>query len=120
MDKSILDMIKKVPIINLLIGIVLSILVQFLIKDYGIFVFIGIVVAIINFCINILLGQLLFKKFRNSVASLYILNFILRIVIAAAIGYIIFKYNKYNVAAYLFGYTSHLFGVYIYSVIENK
>lgn len=120
MDKDILDMMKKVPVINLIIGITLSVVVQLLIKDYGVFLLIGVFVAIINFIINTLLGEVLFKKFRNSVASLYILSFILRVVLAAGIGYIIFKYDKYSVFAYLFGYTSNLFGVYIYSIIKNN
>lgn len=120
MDKDILDMMKKVSIINLLFGIVLGILAQVLFKAYGLFVMLGMIIGIFNFLINGTLGALAFEKFKNSSASLYMISFIIRIVIAAGIGYYVFRYNKYYTVAYLFGYTAHLMGVYIYSVINNK
>lgn len=120
MNKDILQMVKKVSGINLIVGIVFSICVQLLMKNYGIFVLIGMFIAIINFNINGLAGEFIFKKFQSSSAFLYIFNFIFRIVLAAGIGYMVFNYNKYSVVAYLFGYTSHLVGVYIYSVAKNN
>ncbi|MBC2579853.1 ATP synthase subunit I [Clostridium sp. DJ247] len=120
MNKDVLDMIKKVSVINLIIGIIFFISTQLIMKNYGIFVLLGTLIAIINFIINGLIGEVVFQKFKNSSASLYILNFITRVIFAAGIGYVVFKYNKYSVVAYLFGYTSHLIGVYIYSVIKNN
>jgi ATP synthase protein I len=120
LNKEVLDMIKKVSIINFILGSVIAITVQVLMKNYGVFALLGTIIAIINFSINGLVGGLVFKKFKNSSASLYILSFIFRVVLAAGIGYLVFKYNNYSVVSYLFGYTSHLVGVYIYSVIKNN
>ncbi|MBP2032386.1 ATP synthase protein I [Clostridium algifaecis] len=120
MNRDIVYMMKKVSIINLFFGIILGIIVQILFKNYGLFIMLGMIIAVLNFFINGTLGGLAFEKFKNSSASLYMISFILRIVIAAGIGYYIFKCNKYYTIAYLFGYTSHLMGIYIYSVIKNK
>lgn len=120
MDKDILNMIKKVFRVNLVCGIILSVIVQILFKNYGIFVMLGMIVAMFNFFINSVVGNLIFKKLKNSSLSLYMINFVFRIIIAVVIGYAVFNYNKYGIVAYLFGYTSHLLGVYTYSVITNK
>ena len=120
MDKHILDMVKKVSAVNLAFAVVVASIVQLSFKNYGLFILIGMFIAIFNFILNSLIGGMIFKKLPNSSGSLYIICFIVRIVVAAGIGYAIFIYNKNNVIAYLFGYTSHLLGVYIYSVIENN
>ncbi|NMM61548.1 ATP synthase subunit I [Clostridium sp. P21] len=120
MDKEIIDMIKKVSIINFILGSIIAIAIQMLMKNYGVFAFVGTIIAIINFNVNGIIGGLIFGKLKNSSTSLYILSFIFRVVLAVGIGYVIFKYNNYNVVPYLFGYTSHLVGVYIYSVIKNN
>ncbi|WP_416175780.1 ATP synthase subunit I [Clostridium sp.] len=120
MNKDIVNMVKKVSAINLLIGISFALAVQTLFDMYGLFVIIGMVVGIFNFFINSVVGGLIFDKLKDSSAALYMISFILRIVIAAVIGYIIFTHNKYGTVAYLFGYTSHLLGIYIYSAISNN
>ncbi|CAB1253993.1 ATP synthase subunit I [Clostridium sp. MT-14] len=120
MDKHILSMVKKVSIINLIFIVAMACLIQLIFKNYGLFTLIGMLVAIFNFFINAVVGGFVFQKLPNSSSSLYIIGFIMRIVIAAGIGYVIFSYNKNNTIAYLFGYTSHLLGVYIYSVIESN
>ncbi|MCH3965293.1 MAG: ATP synthase subunit I [Clostridium sp.] len=120
MNKDILNMVKKVSIINLMIGIVAAFIIQILFKNFGLFVMIGMITAVFNFFINSQAGELIFKRFRNSSVSLYIISFFIRIGIAAGIGYAVFMYNKYDAVAYLFGYTSHLMGIYVYSVIKNN
>ncbi|MEY7999312.1 ATP synthase subunit I [Clostridium sp. Mt-5] len=120
MDKHILDMVKKVSVINLVFGITIACLVQLIFKSYGLFILIGMLIAIFNFFVNSIVGGLVFQKLPNSSGSLYIISFIIRIVIAAGIGYVIFIHNKNNTIPYLFGYTAHLLGVYIYSVIESN
>lgn len=120
MDKDILNMIKKVSIINSIIGITAAFVIQTLFKSYGLFVIVGMIVGIFNFFINSAAGVLIFKKLKNSSVSLYLISFFIRIAIGAGIGYAVFMYNKYDTVAYLFGYTSHLMGIYIYSVIKNN
>ncbi|MBV4416264.1 MAG: ATP synthase subunit I [Clostridium tyrobutyricum] len=120
MDKDIIYMIKKVSIINIIFGIILSIIGQLIFKSYGLFIMVGVLIAVLNFFINSALGGLAFEKFKNSSASLYIIGFIIRIIIAAVVGYLIFNYDKYSTIAYLVGYTSNLLGIYIYSVIRNN
>lgn len=119
MDKNILDMTKMVFLINAMIGVLLAGLSQLLLKSYGLFILLGMSVAIFNFFVNSILGEAMLHKFKNSSAFLYLIGFIIRIMIATGIGYIIFRYNKYNVIAYLFGYTSNLLGIYIYSAFES-
>ncbi|WP_446898304.1 ATP synthase subunit I [Clostridium sp. LBM24168] len=120
MDKDILDMIKKVSIIDSVIGIIAAFVIQILFKNYGLFVMLGMCIALFNFFINSAVGGLIFKNLKNSSVSLYIISFFIRIAIAAGIGYAVFTYDKYSTVAYLFGYTSHLMGIYIYSVIKNN
>lgn len=120
MNEEILDMIKKVSIVNFILGSIIAIGVQILIKNYGVIIFLGTIIAIINFSVNGIVGGLIFEKFKNSSTSLYILSFIFRVVLAVGIGYAVFKYNNYSVVPYLFGYTAHLVGVYIYSVIKSN
>ncbi|OBR91818.1 hypothetical protein CLRAG_27970 [Clostridium ragsdalei P11] len=120
MNKHILDMVKKVSVINLLFGMILACLVQLFFKSYGLFILLGVSIAIFNFFINTIVGAIISERFRNSSASLYIISFIIRVVMAAGIGYWVFICSKYNVVAYLIGYTSHLLGIYIYSLIENN
>lgn len=120
MNIRVLDMVKKVSIINLLFGMILSCLAQLIFRSYGLFILLGVLIAIFNFFINSVVGTLISEKFKNSSASLYIISFIIRVVTAAGIGYWVFVCSKYNVIAYLIGYTSHLLGIYIYSLIENN
>lgn len=114
MDKDVLTMVKKVSIVNLIIGLILTVLIQLIFRKYGLSVLVGMLTAILNFFINCVLSDLVTTKFRHASISFNILSFILRVVLAAGIGYVIFEYNKYGAIAYLFGYTSHLVGIYIY------
>lgn len=119
MNKDILTMVKNVSIINIIIGFVLTGLIQLIFRKYGLFVLVGMLIAILNFFINCVLSDLVTTKFQQASAFFYILNFILRVVLAAGIGYVIFEYNKYDVIAYLFGYTSHIVGLYIYTSFKK-
>ncbi|WP_333887327.1 ATP synthase subunit I [Clostridium sp.] len=119
MDKNILRMTKMVFLINALIGVLLAGLSQLFLKNYGLFILLGMCIAMFNFFLNSILGAVMLYKFKNSSSLLYLISFIIRIVIAAGIGYITFRYNKYDVIAYLFGYTSNLLGIYIYSAFES-
>ena len=120
LNEEILDMIKKVSIINFVLGSIIAIGVQIIAKNYGAIILLGTIIAIINFSVNGVIGGLIFEKFKNSSTSLYIISFIFRVVLAVGIGYAVFKHNNYSVVPYLFGYTSHLVGVYIYSVIKSN
>lgn len=120
MDKNILGMTRMVFLINVIIGILLAGLSQLFFKRYGLFILLGMSIAMFNFFVNNILGSLMLYKFKNSSAFLYLIGFIIRIMIATGIGYITFRYNKYNAIVYLFGYTCNLLGVYIYSAFENN
>ncbi|AYD39197.1 ATP synthase subunit I [Clostridium fermenticellae] len=120
MNKDILSMVKGVATINIIIGIILTVIVQIIFKRYGLFVLVGMIIAILNFFINCVLSDFVTTKLQHISAIFYTANFILRVVLAAGIGYLIFEYNKYNLAAYLFGYTSHIVGLYIYTSFKNS
>lgn len=119
MDKNVLYMAKMILLVDIVLGVLLAGLSQLFFKGYGLFILLGLFIAMINFSFNNVLSGIVLYKLKSS-AALYIVNFIIRIAIAVGIGYIVFRYNKYNLIAYLIGYTSNLLGIYIYSVFENS
>lgn len=120
MDRNILGTTKMVFLINVIIGILLAGLSQLFFKRYGLFILLGMAIAMFNFFVNNILGRAMLHKFKNSSAFLYLIGFIIRIMIATGIGYITFRYDKYNAIAYLFGYTCDLLGVCMYLAFENN
>ncbi|MDT8715591.1 ATP synthase subunit I [Clostridium sp. 19966] len=115
MDKDIKNMLRKVIIIDLIIGIVQSAAIQFVFNSYGLIVFLGVAVAVFNFVINAAASEFILTKIKISPMVLFLVGFTFRIIFAAVIGFVVYTYNKYNAAAYLFGYTSYFIGVIIYS-----
>lgn len=119
MRNEFIVMVKKVFWINFRIGLVLLFLSFLRFREYTLALGIGMVVSFINFFINGILTTWLIPKLGVRYYFIHVLGFFFRIPIISLIGYIVFTYNKYNVIAYMLGYTLHLIGVFVYSYRSN-
>lgn len=119
MSKETKLMLKNIIMLDIIIGIVSSIIIFIFWNTYTLFFVLGLAIAIINFSISSIITGLLFNNIGPRNLSLYIISFLLRISIVSIIGYVVFTYNKLNVLAYMVGYTMHLLGVYVHSIKQK-
>jgi ATP synthase protein I len=112
-------MLRNIIMIDIIIGLVSSIVILIFWSSYTQFLILGLAIAIINFSISSIITDLLLNNIGPKNLSLYIISFLLRISIVSIIGYIVFTYNKFNVLAYMVGYTMHLIGVYVHSIKQK-
>ncbi|OFI06206.1 ATP synthase I chain [Clostridium acetireducens DSM 10703] len=119
MNNDVKQMLQKIIIYDLIIAIIFSTLIYFTFKKYSVVLFLGLFIALINFVINTILIN--YAVNVGKIKSISLASFIFRIVITAFIGFLFYKNNKYNVIAYVFGYTLHFIPLILYSInVKNK
>lgn len=121
MQNDLQHMFKRVFIFDIVLSIILVILTRWVFKSYLLMVLLGLGVAFINFVVNGIVTEytLLNKTMRYKVVSL--ISFLFRIMIVCGIALILVKYNKFNVIAYMLGYSLHFISLTLYGIcIKDK
>ena len=106
--------IKKVVFFNVIVGFILTMVVYVLSMKYIWILLLGLVVATLNFVINGLITSYVVSKQGAKVYS--ILNSIVRVVLVAVIGYILYTHNTLNVIFYVLGYSVQFISLILYGL----
>lgn len=112
------NMFKKVLIFDLVIALVFAIISQWIFKSYLLMVLIGLAVAFVNLVVNGKITEYTLINKTLKYTFVAFVSFIFRITIVCGIALILFNYNKFNVIAYMLGYSLQfvsltLYGIYI-------
>lgn len=121
MENDLQHMFKKVLIFDIIIAVVLVILTQWAFKNYSLMVLLGLGIAFINFIVNGMITEytLLNKAVKYKIVSF--ISFLFRVIIVCGIALAIVKYNKFNVIAYMLGYSLHFISLTLYGIcIKDK
>lgn len=114
MKKELTDMLKKTGIVDGIFVLLTLFLNAFIPHMYVFMIVLGLLMAYINFLLNGVITYFLMGNKSGSHTALVILGFLLRVLIVAGIGVMVFSFNKYYVLAYLLGYSLHFISIVIY------
>ena len=119
MDKGLKVMLKKISMFYLILAAFIFSLSMIWIPKYALAAVCGVIVALLSFCCNTLVASYAVdKKGGNNFAI--ILGFILRVVLVSLIGLLFFLHNRYDVLAYMLGYSTNFFAMIFYGVSVNS
>ncbi|AEB76935.1 ATP synthase subunit I [Clostridium botulinum] len=113
-------MIKKIRYLDIVVLVALSILSYIINKKYVGICILGFVVSAISFYSNSLITTYAFEKKLDNSNLIIILSYYLRIFLITIIGIVVFTYNKFNIIAYILGYTFRFFSLVLYALILKK
>jgi len=115
------DMFRKVVIFDTILAAILYGTTNIFLKDYSLIVLLGLVLAFLSFISNGIIAEYLLIHKTGKYRSIALIGFLLRIIIIAGIGLVLFKHNKFNVVAYMLGYSSHFISLTLYGIdIRNN
>ncbi|CAG7839300.1 ATP synthase F0F1 [Clostridium novyi B str. ATCC 27606] len=117
---EVYNMIKKIKYLDIVVLVALSILSYSINKKYVEICILGFVVSAIGFYWNSLITTYAFKTKLHNSNLIIILNYYLRIFLITIIGIVVFTYNKFNIIAYIVGYTFRFFSLILYALILKK
>jgi ATP synthase protein I len=110
-------LLKKVAIIDLIIGCMLTPIVYLFLKGAALLFVLGLFVSLANFVQNGVFSAIsLYKK-----NQLYcFIGYILRMALFCVAAIIIFKQNEFNLIPFLLGYGAHYISIVLYGLsIKN-
>ena len=118
MENDLRILLKKVAIIDLIIGCMLTPIIYLLFLKYAALIFVlGLSISLVNFVQNGVFSIIsLYKK-----NQLYcFVGYVLRMVLFGIVAIIIFKQNEFNVIPFLLGYSAHYISIVLYGLsIKN-
>lgn len=116
MSKDLKDLFKKVTCFNLVIIVLLVIVTHMVFQSYFFVTLIGLVTAFISFLINGIMTEYTLLKKTYQYKAIAFLGFIFRVLIICIIALVLFKYNKFNVIAFMLGYSLHFISLVLYGL----
>lgn len=114
------QMLKILNYLDIIFGLALGFLVYLINMKYIIPSLLGFIMAIVSFYINSFTIKHIINKSQMKNQGLVILSFNLRILIIGIIGLTLYVYNKFNIIAYIMGYTFRFFSLFSYGLILKK
>ncbi len=118
MTKDNLAMLKKVMVNNGFI-IVLSLIVSLIFfREFTAYIVIGIAVAFFNYLMNSVITGYAMKASKGAIWIL--LGAVARITIAGAFAIILYNGNRYNIIAYITGYSLHYLAMVISATSQSN
>lgn len=119
MDKQTIRMLNKILVIDSRIVFFTLIASMIIVKEYALVILIGLFIAIMNFIVNAIGTYYAFTKTRKQIYS--ILGAACRVTITMIVAVSLYKNNKYNLFAFLGGYSLHYLAIIIYGLtIKNE
>jgi ATP synthase protein I len=124
MDTELKKMVKKVLLADIVIVILVGIVSSLLFKEYVIALIAGLIVAFINFILNVAVSNYVVAQGGNKLINLFGIAF--RIIITLVIAIVLCGTNRNKYIAILLGYTFHYFAIIFYGltakdkIIERK
>lgn len=121
MKSDLKEMFRKVVIFDIILAMILYGTTNIFLKSYSLIVILGLVLAVLSFISNGIVAEYLLIHNTGKYKSIAFIGFLLRVVIIAGVGLILFKHNKFNVIAYMLGYSSHFISLILYGInIKNN
>lgn len=117
MKNDLRILLKKVAIIDLIVGCMLTPIIYLLLKNAALIFVIGLFIALVNFAQNGVFSAIsLYKK-----NQLYcFIGYTFRIVLVCLVAIIIFKQDEFNIIPFLLGYSAHYISIVLYGLsIKN-
>ncbi len=118
MQNDLQRMFRKVLLFDCIIAVIFMGITQWVFKGYSLIILLGLFIGFVNFIINGTITEYTLLKKTKKYRFVALIGFISRVAIVCGIALILFKYNKFNVIAYMLGYSSQfvsliLYGIYI-------
>lgn len=112
-------MLKKVTFLNIVLGLSLTVLTYMFFKEYALILFLGVMIASLNYVLNgIIIAKVLSRKGHKLVI---LVSFLFRVLLVSFIGLLVYKENKFNVIAYMLGYSILFISLILYGVsVKNE
>ncbi|MFU0824865.1 ATP synthase subunit I [Clostridium sp.] len=115
------QLLRSIIRLDLIVGLVLGTVVYFIKSDYVFVCLLGFFLAIINFFINSYITEYAIIVNTNNGKVLMVLGYFFRIFLVGIIGAVLFTHNRFNVIAYMLGYTFRFFSLIIYGLsLKNE
>jgi ATP synthase protein I len=110
-------LLKKVAIIDLIVGCMLTPIIYIFLKGAAFIFVVGLAVALVNFVQNGVFSSLTIYK-TNQVFSL--VGYVLRMAFVLLVAMLIFKQNQSNIIPFILGYSAHYISIFLYGLsIKN-
>ncbi|KYH29384.1 MULTISPECIES: ATP synthase subunit I [Clostridium] len=120
-NKEVQQLLRSIIRLDLIVGLVLGIVVYFVKSDYVFVCLLGFFLATINFFINSYITEYAIIVNRNNGKVLMVLGYFFRMFLVGIIGAVLFTHNKFNVIAYMLGYTFRFSSLILYGLsLKNK
>lgn len=116
MNEDMQKIFISTVIIDLIIGLILSIICLVFLKAYLIFFIIGLSVAIINFSISAFTIKVFLSALEIVGPLINYVVSIIRVIAIAMIGALIFKNSANGCIAYMLGFCTHFISLVVYSL----
>ena len=118
MDKGLKIMLKKITIFYIILAVFIFSISMIWAPKYALAAVCGVSVALLSFISNTLAASFAVdKKGGNKFAI--VISFIIRVVLVSVIGLLFFLHNRYDVLAYMLGYSTNFFAMIFYGVSIN-
>lgn len=110
-------MLKKVAILDLIIGVIGAVLIQIFYGSYAVLFLLGLFMAAIGFSSSGLAVKWISKERSEALGGVVSLISFIKVLVISIIGVLIFNNNINNVIFYIMGFTSHFFALILYGII---
>lgn len=116
MNEDLQQTLKKIITFDLIITIIVLIATTFIFKSYRLIILLGLAISLINFVLNGIITEYSMNYKRDSFTFINFLGFVFRVIVVCGIALMLFQYNKFNVIAYMFGYTLQFVSLTVYGL----
>ena len=108
--------LKNTLINDVIIGFILCIISTLFFKNYILFVLLGLLLAAGNFAMSALFLNLFLIKNATKGSFIITLSYLVKTLIIAILGAILYNQNKYYLYAYLVGFLSHFIAMLLLGI----
>ena len=119
MNSDIYNMLKKVFLFDLILGILLAFAIYALAKAWLLYFIFGLLLAYLSLVLNTIITNASIGKEGKPKVHLIILGFVLRVLLICIIGIVIYVHNTSNMIAYIAGYSVQFISLTFYG-LTNK
>lgn len=116
MQNDLQYMFRKVILFDLVIALILGSTTYHFFKNYITVVLLGLGLALISFLLNGIITQYVLLKKTKKYTTVSFIFFIIKMLTICGIGLILFKQDKFNVIAYMLGYSSQFISLTLYGI----
>ncbi|AGK99098.1 ATP synthase subunit I [Clostridium pasteurianum] len=118
MDREVKEILRKVISFDIIVAALSSTICYIFFKLYTNILFIGLLLAALNFILNSIISNYSLKENGNKVIGA--IGSIIRIIITGGIAVLLCKNNRFSFIAFLIGYTLHYISIVLYGITINK